>query len=455
MIVLCVAGESFDEQHDASGETKDTKFYITFSLRKIKNAPGGPRNVFHLVVDGGTPGAKKKKKRGLSDAEFRELEKGIQEVYPWISVTLCQAHSCDLLLEGIFKLPEFADVLAKGKRIKNFIKLYQALLAEFRRLSPYTLTDFDTTRFLYAALHCENIEECHNAIVSLFHGAVFQAWKVRQVKRGAKGQAALQESAAVLAIVTDLNYWSFNKAARQCTHPICQMVRLCDGRKPNMGDIAESWFQMGQRIKELPQHTAISPARAKAIEELWEDRWSYAHHHLHSAGYALNPNFIKVHMFDIPYVMEGLQETMRVIFKAHPLGETAYENALREFNVFKACQGVYGRASTQSMIGKLPNYQWWQQYGAGTPYLQWAAIRILAMVASSSASERHYSKLGWMKGKLRNRLANDKVQKMMFVHYNLLMEDRVLDPKYMEEPVHTAIGESMVDVEISVSAYLC
>jgi len=114
-------------------------------------------------------------------------------------------------------------------------------------------------------------------------------------------------------------------------------------------------------------------------------------------------------MFDLPDVMEGLNVTLKTIFQAHPLGDVAFENAIREFSVFKARQGAYGREASLSMIGKLPNYQWFQQFGSGTPYLQWAAVRILAMVASSSGAERHFSKLSWMKGKLRNRLANDKV----------------------------------------------
>ena len=38
---------------------------------------------------------------------------------------------------------------------------------------------------------------------------------------------------------------------------------------------------------------------------------------------------------------------------------------------------------------------------------------------------------------------------MMFVHYNLLMENRVLDPTYKEEPMHTASGQSLVKLSVS------
>jgi len=224
-----MTGESFVEQRNASGISKDTKFYITFALEKIANAPGGPRNIFHIVVDGGTPGIKTKKKgRGLNREEFRELEKGIQAKYPWVSCTLCQCHSADLLLEDIFKIPEFAGILAKGKRIKLFIRTYQAILAEFRRISPYALTDPDTTRFLYAALHRENIEECHNEIVSLFHGRVFAQWKLQQEGNGARGQAALTEAAAIMAIITDASFWDSNRACRQvCAWPVACCCRIC------------------------------------------------------------------------------------------------------------------------------------------------------------------------------------------------------------------------------------
>jgi len=60
-----------------------------------------------------------------------------------------------------------------------------------------------------------------------------------------------------------------------------------------MGSVYDSWFQMGERLKELGEHTMLSPGRIQVLVEKWEARWAYAHQPLHAAAYALNPEHIK------------------------------------------------------------------------------------------------------------------------------------------------------------------
>ena len=103
----------------------------------------------------------------------------------------------------------------------------------------------------------------------------------------------------------------------------------------------------------------------------------------------------------------------------------AAENAIHKFNRFRAKVGVFAHKTTIDMIGTIPSYQWWRQYGGCVPHLQWFAVRVLAMVSSSSGCERVFSKLGWIKNKRRNRPGQKLTEKSIYVHYNLAPERRV------------------------------
>lgn len=120
----------------------------------------------------------------------------------------------------------------------------------------------------------------------------------------------------------------------------------------------------------------------------------------------------------------------------------AAENAVREFNKFRAKVGVFAHKTTIDMIGTMPSYQWWQQYGGCVPHLQWFAVRVLAMVSSSSGCERVFSKLGWIKNKRRNRLGQKLTEKSIYVHYNLARERRVKVNPPLPSPalLHVAVA---------------
>jgi hypothetical protein len=62
--------------------------------------------------------------------------------------------------------------------------------------------------------------------------------------------------------------------------------------------------------------------------------------------------------------------------------------------------------------------QYWQADGVAWPLLQDIAITLFAMVTSSAASERKFSTFCFIHSKLRNSLAAEKVQKLVFIKTN-------------------------------------
>lgn len=127
--------------------------------------------------------------------------------------------------------------------------------------------------------------------------------------------------------------------------------------------------------------------------------------------------------------------------------------------IYRAKQGVFARPETLGMIGKMPSYQFFLQFAACLPHLQWFAVRILAMVSGGASPERFYSKLSWIKDKRRNRLAHTTTQKLMWVNLNLAFQRKMRNLCYEETKVHHTLGESLdldldlLDFDVDVGLY--
>jgi hypothetical protein len=61
----------------------------------------------------------------------------------------------------------------------------------------------------------------------------------------------------------------------------------------------------------------------------------------------------------------------------------------------------------------------WNPYGGQCKELQKIAIRIVSQCCSSSGFERDWSTFALVHTKLRNRLGYEKLDRLVYVHYNL------------------------------------
>ncbi len=64
--------------------------------------------------------------------------------------------------------------------------------------------------------------------------------------------------------------------------------------------------------------------------------------------------------------------------------------------------------------------QWWLADGTDWPLLQNLAQRVFSLPASSAASERNFSTFGFIHSKLRNRLDQEKVRKLVYIKTNTI-----------------------------------
>lgn len=67
---------------------------------------------------------------------------------------------------------------------------------------------------------------------------------------------------------------------------------------------------------------------------------------------------------------------------------------------------------------------WWSLYAADYPDLQRLAVRILSQTCSITTSERSWSMFECIQYKKRNRLEQQRLSDLTFVHHNLFLKER-------------------------------
>ncbi|XP_062191201.1 uncharacterized protein LOC133894997 [Phragmites australis] len=68
---------------------------------------------------------------------------------------------------------------------------------------------------------------------------------------------------------------------------------------------------------------------------------------------------------------------------------------------------------------------WWSMFGSSTPTLSMLARRLVSQCASSSGCERNWSTFAFIHTKVRNRLSYKKLHKLVYVNYNLRIQNNL------------------------------
>ncbi|XP_021980165.1 uncharacterized protein LOC110876297 [Helianthus annuus] len=191
--------------------------------------------------------------------------------------------------------------------------------------------------------------------------------------------------------------------------PILRLLHICDSdEKPSLGYVYEGMLRIRKGIKELFKRKRHN---YKRYVDIIDARWDkMIRKSLHATAYWLN-----------------------LIFQ--------YEKDNREEKQ-KACVGVLDMIeklssldqSVQITISHMAKFrdkvdEWWKAFGGDVPALQKFAVRILSQTASSSGCERNWSVFERIHTKRRNRLEHQRLGDLVYLHYNLRLQNRLNESK--------------------------
>jgi hAT family C-terminal dimerisation region len=158
-----------------------------------------------------------------------------------------------------------------------------------------------------------------------------------------------------------------------------------------------------------------------AARSIFRERWEMLHTPLHAAGYALDPEYMKIDLYTLPPVMRGLKA---LIMKLNPEDAALID---RQFQEFRAGKGSFGTKAALENAPVMVPWRWWRMYGIDVPELRDIAVRVLAQVAAQTACERDWSTRGHIHSLKRNNLDPDRASDMNYCYKTLRLRHKLND----------------------------
>jgi hAT family C-terminal dimerisation region len=168
----------------------------------------------------------------------------------------------------------------------------------------------------------------------------------------------------------------------------------------------------------------------ETIQKKVKDRWDFLSTECSGISYMLNPKFAVEGFFvdnDRIDIMKHVNDFVTMRFPE--LGEKAEEELVQFVSQMSSLAG-----SRKESVMKMDAKSYWNVIGRHSfPTLYLCAREVNEMISSSAASERVWSIYRFIHSRLRNRLSNEKVEKLAFIYVNCAILDKADQTDYIAD----------------------
>ncbi|KAL0410835.1 UNVERIFIED_CONTAM: hypothetical protein Slati_3673200 [Sesamum latifolium] len=187
--------------------------------------------------------------------------------------------------------------------------------------------------------------------------------------------------------------------------PLVRLLRICDSdEKPSLGYVYEGMFRARKAIKDLFRNKKrLYQQYVDIINARWDKMLRKS---LHVAAYYLNPAF----QYDKEFFCEKTEVLRGLLDYIDTRVETGGQKAYNEISIYRDRQKSFARPTALTIARST-------------------------RPASSSGCERNWSVFEHIHTKKRNRLEHQRLNDLVYVHYNLRLQNRVKYSKRPYDPV--------------------
>ncbi|KAI5613877.1 zinc finger BED domain-containing protein 1-like [Silurus asotus] len=377
-----------------SKDNRHTGRYIADELKAVINDLG-PQKVFALVTD--------------NAANMKVAWALVEETYPHITTIGCAAHALNLLLSDIMALNTMNTLYKTAKQVVKYVKDKQEASAIY--LSKQKEKNKNTT------LKLPSITQWGGVVImyaSLLEGK-------ESLQEMAISQTAAIESAITRILIDDV-FWERVTSSLTILKPIAAAIAKIEGENATLSDVKCLFADLKEEILTVLPTSLLLQAEETAVVRSMEKHQEFCMKSIHAAAYMLDPKYEKSIL-----TAEEINGAYSVISAmSHHLG-------LDEGEVFsslaKYCtkQGLWEWDGIWQSCQHLSASTWWKGL-CGSEALATVASIILQIPPTSAASERNWSLFRNTHTKVRNRLTNARVEKLVAIQANLRLFEPDTDP---------------------------
>ncbi|XP_077229963.1 uncharacterized protein LOC143862971 [Tasmannia lanceolata] len=396
------SGVVFLKSVNASGVVKNAEALFAIFDEIVLEV--GPKNVVQFITD--------------SEPSYKAAGKKLEIKYATFFWTPCAAHCLDLILEHLGKpdvFPLIGSTINRARKITRFIYNHAALLNLMRQkfTGGRDLCRLAWTRFATNSISIQSLVLHRKALQQMFVSDEYAA--SRYIRHGL--------SEEIVSTVLDKQFWDNCKHILNISEPLVRMLRLVDRQdKPAMGYIYEAIDRAKENIKARLKNKKSDYAPIwRIIDQRWDKQ---LHSPLHAVGYFLNPALFFSPTFSKHHeVTRGLIECINRLVP----DEVTQDTIPSKIENYRESTGMFAMKMAIRNRGGLGPVAWWNQFGNDVPDLQSFAVRILSQTCSATGCERNLSTFEHIHSAKRNRLEHQRLNDLVFVHYNLKFRERDLN----------------------------
>jgi len=314
LVVHSAYGVCFLDSVDCSAVKKDGRYIFELVDRCIEEI--GVDKVVQVVTDNARP----------NEAAASLLK----AKHPSIFWTGCAAHTIDLMLEDIGKMPRVAATISKAKCLTVFLYAHTRVLDLMWKYLSRDLVRCGVTRFATAYLNLKSLLENKRQLQRLFRENELNELVYLKSVKGKKAHM----------IVTSESFWKGVQNAVNYFEPLATVLRRMDSDVPAMG------FLYGYLVEAKNEISKRFNNDRKKFEEVFQyidRRWdSKLKTPLHRAGYYLNPFYYYQNKRPIEEDESFRDGVITCITKLVPNEETQ-DKIIEELQKFQDAEGSFGK----------------------------------------------------------------------------------------------------------------
>ncbi|KAK7386773.1 hypothetical protein VNO78_27109 [Psophocarpus tetragonolobus] len=395
-LVYCPKGIVFLRSVDASHASKNAE--MLYKLFREMVLFVGPENVVHVVTNNAE----------IYVAAGRLLE----AEFPMLYWSPCAAHCINLMLHDIGKLEEVSETMSHASKVTKYIYNHCYALYLMRKYTGgREILRPAPTQFATNFIALQSILANKDALRAM---VTSRDWTSSAYAKESKAKQFVEQ-------ILDSRFWKQCIDVVKLTEPLVRMLHVVDSKdKPAMGFLYQAIYKARE---EMMRRFKRNKKRLEPYLNILDKHWdSQLHKNINAAGYWLNPACQFSEEFE---KHKSTTSGFLDVIERYAHGNLELQsNLTSEMRTFKNAELDFGRVMAMRERNTVMPDQWWESYGCGAPSLQKLAIRILSQTCSASGCEQNWSIFEHIHSSKRNRLEHQKLSDLVFVRYNLRLQQR-------------------------------
>jgi hypothetical protein len=459
-IISALGVEEFLGDYNATGKSKDVDFCtdLIIAMLQLIEARYPPEDPNDVVVDGVVTD---------NPSVHQACRPRVKAKWPKrIFLYSCWLHGVSKLIEDIFKLPFFKDLMLSHKLIVRKVRRKQWIHSNLLKVqkSEALRAEYTDAKGRFRALTVKRMGETR---IGSAYGMMKRNYKLAHAfeavaadpsynkKCGisnarAEAAAALEAAAAedaaddsesasdseeesgaakkqgdyleVKRLMKCEDFQSETLAAIEFLRPIMQVLRVADRQESQHAVVWDTMARLDTYYSEqVDEYTGPVPSeQVSQVHGFVVSRWAYLHDMTHSAAYALNPHFHGVDVMAEQSVMEDLYS----VFSEFYSDEDDQVKVALEFMDYKTKGSAHWKKPMVWLQAKLmaPS-NFWVMHGSHSPLLRPLALCVLLLNHAAGGAERNWSAHDFLCGKRRASTGAEKLSTEVYYYMNQRMLD--------------------------------